>query len=161
MAHDYNPQPWGSKNWGIAMNFSFVSVFKDIFISNCVYRWSTEKDTRSLRAGDRGNCEPPLWGSWEPNSGPLYEQSELLAAEPSLQARLPWPIYQGQPIQHSEFWVTQGYKARSCLSSLLVKIKRWIEKLSIALDVSGLLWNWLFLICNRGGNISSKSSFHY
>lgn len=143
MAHDYKPQPWGGKNWGIDMNISFVLFFKDIFISNCVHRWSTEKDTRSLRAGDRGNCKPPLWGSWEPNSGPLYKQSEPLAAEPSLQAWLPWPIYQGQSIQHSEFWVTQGYKARSCLSSLLVKNKKVKKKV---INSFGRQWVALKLI---------------
>jgi hypothetical protein len=71
-----------SPRWALKLSFFFS---KDLF-TICIWVPCHCLQTHQKRALDpiTDGCEP-LYGCWKLNSGPLEEQSVLLAAEPSLQ----------------------------------------------------------------------------
>lgn len=84
----------------------------------CLHPQKPEVSNKSPRTGVRYSWEVP-YGCWELSSGPLEEQKELLATEPSLH-----PLYEVLPLHHS--------CCSTCVDKSHVKEKRWFLLLSAA-----------------------------
>lgn len=85
-----------SSVWPFLNEFVF-EMFLDVFILSvfclhvCIYTTRVHLVPGEIRrqcwtpgARVTDGCEPPPYGCWEPNLGPLQEQQMLLTAEPSL-----------------------------------------------------------------------------
>lgn len=76
------------KLYGIFKN-GFILCLWVLWMYPCMWNmhvWCQQRSEKGIRypgPGVRNVCEP-LWGSWDPNSGPSQEQQELLTNELAL-----------------------------------------------------------------------------